>query len=479
LEDPRLERQIDLLLAGGAAVIGLLMVAYAWQVPGAAPKVDPADVRAIELRGLVQEASEALPADTRSAIGLEGQPLATRKGVLDDVKGQLAAAPWVTELRIVWTAMAVGWREDAAARSEIAELASDPKRLEAHRAVLDDLLRLSNGEPAKDYAGLAGPGGVLAKFGASRWLLGRLEVRQLEASGEGARAAQLAADLNEVAESAVARKMWAFGLELGLVSLGLLVLIAMSWFLRPWLVRRTLANDLAGSPFRLDRTRRVLLAWFIGAQVIGFAVGIVLSSLGLGVVGAALSVGIQGLAHGALAIAVIQLWGREERDARSPWTALGLTGPGHAKKVLVWIVPALALCAFIVQVASYLNLLILRRAPDTQSAVELVANQGGLAVTLLIGAGAVLVAPVVEELLFRGFLFRNLRDSIGRGPAMFLSGAIFGAVHLQPTLILPLGGLGVALALLYEWSGSIWVPIAAHAAWNALMLVQIEAVWRI
>ena len=62
--------------------IGLLMVAYAWQVPGAAPKVDPADVRAIELRGLVQEASEALPADTRSAIGLEGQPLATRKGVL-------------------------------------------------------------------------------------------------------------------------------------------------------------------------------------------------------------------------------------------------------------------------------------------------------------------------------------------------------------------------------------------------------------
>lgn len=88
-------------------------------------------------------------------------------------------------------------------------------------------------------------------------------------------------------------------------------------------------------------------------------------------------------------------------------------------------------------------------------------------------------APVAEELLFRGVLFKGLRDGLrgglGRGVAVgvaaLISGAIFGALHLgggQDKFIPVLIALGVLLALAYEWSGTLYVPIAIHALNNAI-----------
>ncbi|MEH3053306.1 MAG: type II CAAX endopeptidase family protein [Patulibacter minatonensis] len=88
-------------------------------------------------------------------------------------------------------------------------------------------------------------------------------------------------------------------------------------------------------------------------------------------------------------------------------------------------------------------------------------------------------APVAEELLFRGVLFKGLRDSFrgrfGRGPAValgaVLSGVIFGALHLgggQDDFIPVLIALGILLALAYEWSGTLYVPIFIHATNNAI-----------
>ncbi len=90
-----------------------------------------------------------------------------------------------------------------------------------------------------------------------------------------------------------------------------------------------------------------------------------------------------------------------------------------------------------------------------------------------------IAAPVAEELLFRGILFKGLRDGfrarMGRGAAVMLgaliSGVIFGSAHLgggQDDFIPVLIALGVLLALAYEWSGTIYVPIAIHAVNNAI-----------
>jgi membrane protease YdiL (CAAX protease family) len=88
-------------------------------------------------------------------------------------------------------------------------------------------------------------------------------------------------------------------------------------------------------------------------------------------------------------------------------------------------------------------------------------------------------APLAEELLFRGVLFKGLRDGfrarLGRGGAVglaaLISGAIFGSLHLgggQDKFIPVLVALGVLLALAYEWTGTLYVPIAIHALNNAI-----------
>jgi membrane protease YdiL (CAAX protease family) len=93
----------------------------------------------------------------------------------------------------------------------------------------------------------------------------------------------------------------------------------------------------------------------------------------------------------------------------------------------------------------------------------------------LIGA-AILVcvlAPVAEELFFRGFCFTALRRTVGMLPAAALTGIIFGAIHLGGTeieFIVPLMVFGFFLCLLYVWTDSLLPCIVLHALNNALAL---------
>lgn len=83
----------------------------------------------------------------------------------------------------------------------------------------------------------------------------------------------------------------------------------------------------------------------------------------------------------------------------------------------------------------------------------------------------VVMAPVAEELLFRGLLFGSLRGRFGHWPAALVSGAVFGAIHLgagQDPFIPVLTALGVVLALAYHYSGALYAAIAIHAINNAV-----------
>lgn len=81
------------------------------------------------------------------------------------------------------------------------------------------------------------------------------------------------------------------------------------------------------------------------------------------------------------------------------------------------------------------------------------------------------VAPIAEEVLFRGYVFGALRNWRGPWPAALLTGAIFGAIHVGSApaeFLVPLAILGVALCVLRWRSGSLLPCIALHAANNAL-----------
>ncbi|MDP9340811.1 MAG: CPBP family intramembrane metalloprotease [Actinomycetota bacterium] len=98
------------------------------------------------------------------------------------------------------------------------------------------------------------------------------------------------------------------------------------------------------------------------------------------------------------------------------------------------------------------------------------------------GAGLVLTAlftlvtaPVAEELFFRGFLFRSLRDRHGFVFSGIISALAFGAVHYRPSpwqdsilLIVVICFVGFGLAYVYERRGNLLANMAAHATFNAI-----------
>ena len=94
-----------------------------------------------------------------------------------------------------------------------------------------------------------------------------------------------------------------------------------------------------------------------------------------------------------------------------------------------------------------------------------------VAVALWIGAGV--IAPVAEELFFRGILQNALVSfTHRRGAAITLSSVAFGVVHAsQPDTIAALVFFGMLLGYAYERTGALTVPIAVHAAFNLKTLV--------
>jgi len=83
---------------------------------------------------------------------------------------------------------------------------------------------------------------------------------------------------------------------------------------------------------------------------------------------------------------------------------------------------------------------------------------------------AVVGAPLFEEYLFRGLVFRGMRRSMKLLPAVLASAAVFAVVH-PPLSFVPVFGLGVAAALSFEASGLLLAPILAHFFYNGAMVL--------
>lgn len=104
---------------------------------------------------------------------------------------------------------------------------------------------------------------------------------------------------------------------------------------------------------------------------------------------------------------------------------------------------------------------------------------GGQFDLVVIFIGAVILAPVLEEIMFRGILFPSLRARMGMWPAAILSSFIFGAIHLYSppaTVAITLGGIASCVA--YERTRSLWPCILAHAANNALAMASMVILYR-
>jgi membrane protease YdiL (CAAX protease family) len=82
-----------------------------------------------------------------------------------------------------------------------------------------------------------------------------------------------------------------------------------------------------------------------------------------------------------------------------------------------------------------------------------------------------MMAPVAEELFFRGVLYSWIRRRWSSAVGMLSSAAIFAGVHLQPQMMPEIFLMGVILAWLYEYSNSLYPGIFLHMTMNILTFV--------
>ncbi len=139
-----------------------------------------------------------------------------------------------------------------------------------------------------------------------------------------------------------------------------------------------------------------------------------------------------------------------------PWLAIGVAGAVAALVAAEWL--------------GSLATQILPNSPNTQCTAVRDEYGGYVAVAIPL---VCLIAPLAEETIFRGFIYGWLRRRLPVLPAVVLSAAVFSAAHVVLVLALPLFGVGVILALLYEYSDSLLPGAIVHGLFNLVGIIAI------
>ena len=134
-------------------------------------------------------------------------------------------------------------------------------------------------------------------------------------------------------------------------------------------------------------------------------------------------------------------------------------------------VGVMLLLTSLIQLAGYAAWMEKLGVQQTQDAVKLLQGSNDTVALALMAVTAVLVAPVCEELVFRGYLYPAAKRYAGRWVAGFCVALVFAAAHGSLAALPPLFIFGLVLVVIYEKTGSIWAPIATHMSFNALTVI--------
>jgi len=138
-------------------------------------------------------------------------------------------------------------------------------------------------------------------------------------------------------------------------------------------------------------------------------------------------------------------------------------------KSYIALLPILALVLF-------LNILIFKffdLKPQPLTSVTFMLKQKSAMNLIVLFLEAVILAPVFEELFFRGILYGFLRKRFSFGFSSLVSGMIFSLLHGNAFAFIPIVILGISLAYLYERTKDIVFPISLHLIHNLFISIII------
>jgi membrane protease YdiL (CAAX protease family) len=111
---------------------------------------------------------------------------------------------------------------------------------------------------------------------------------------------------------------------------------------------------------------------------------------------------------------------------------------------------------------------------ETGLADDLAGEQGGPAVMIILFVLLCVMAPLSEEVYFRGFLYTALKRRFPAGAALVIQALAWALLHGYPLPIMfTIFGMGLVLAWLFDRRRSLVAPVSAHAAVNGLILLPV------
>lgn len=104
--------------------------------------------------------------------------------------------------------------------------------------------------------------------------------------------------------------------------------------------------------------------------------------------------------------------------------------------------------------------------PVVQETVQAIHTADSLALKFTIGILAIVVAPLAEEIIFRGILYPAIKHYGFPRLALWGTSILFAFIHSNAVIFLPLTFLAVILTLLYETTNNLLAPIVTHGLFN-------------
>ena len=161
-------------------------------------------------------------------------------------------------------------------------------------------------------------------------------------------------------------------------------------------------------------------------------------------------------------VAAFALW-----RYRLGWQGLGLRPFDRS----LWWLPVVAAAAALVSVIVYGSILV-GLGFDQPEQTEVQTFFESNAALPLTGFALVIMAPLSEEIFFRGFIFPGLIRPLGLAGGMVATGVLFGAIHITGSdtvaIALPFSAIGVLFCWLYYRTGSLWPSIITHSLFNSV-----------
>lgn len=134
----------------------------------------------------------------------------------------------------------------------------------------------------------------------------------------------------------------------------------------------------------------------------------------------------------------------------------------------LWVIPATLAYVFLVTVVFAVLPFIFPQLDLNQNQDIPFIDARGTFEMIVAFIALIIVAPVAEEIIYRGWLFGGLKKRLGVPLAMVLSSIGFALVHGQINVMIDTFVLGLILAWLYYYTKSIWPAVVLHALKNSI-----------